>query len=156
MPDRRILIKGFGNPAREDDGLGPEICQRVEDLALEGVTVDVDYQLSVEDAADVADGEVAIFVDASVDAEEPFSFTRLEPGESESISSHSISPTGVLGLAKELFHALPESYLLAIRGYAFGMFRETKTKAAAKNLEKAYAFIVAKIHELNGKTGGNR
>ncbi len=50
----RVLVIGFGNPAREDDGIGPAVADRLEESGIDGVVVDADYQLTVENAADVA------------------------------------------------------------------------------------------------------
>ena len=139
---RKILFYGFGNPAREDDAIGPLLADRVEKLGLADITVDSDYQLTVEDAADVAAHDVVVFADASVEGDESFTFTRLQPERQESFSSHSVSPQGVLGLARDLFGAESEAWMLAVRGISFAMFTETMTQQAEDNLEKAFAFIV--------------
>ena len=139
------LVLGIGNPAREDDGLGPAIAEAVERHAeghgLKGVTVEADYQLTVTDAATVAEYDKVIFVDASTDCEEPFCFSPVEPKRQESFSSHSVSPEGVMGLAKELFGAKKTAYLLEVRGYSFGMFREDMTARATQNMEKAVQYL---------------
>ena len=46
-PTRRILVIGYGNPGRRDDGLGPALAARLEALALPGVTVESDFQLAI-------------------------------------------------------------------------------------------------------------
>jgi len=138
---KKILLIGYGNPARGDDGLGPAIAEEVEEFAIDGLTVDADYQLTVEDAASVADHEAVIFVDASVSGDEPFSFTRVNPRRQESFTSHSVSPEGVLGLAEELFQAKGEAYMLAVRGYCFNMFDEEMTAKALENKSKAVQFL---------------
>ncbi len=140
----KTLVIGFGNPAREDDGIGPFVAEQVEKTELPGVTVDIDYQLSVEHAADVAEVDTVVFVDASVDSEEPYVFNMVNPQRTESISSHSVSPEQVMGLADELFQAKTKGYLLGIRGYSFGMFKEVMTEKARLNSQKAAeALIVA-------------
>ena len=73
----RFLLFGYGNPGRLDDGLGPAFIEAFEGRDLENVTLDADYQLTVEDAAAVAEHDVAIFVDASVNGAEPFFFEKL-------------------------------------------------------------------------------
>ena len=139
--EKSVLVIGFGNPAREDDGLGPAAAGAVEELGLDGVTVDADYQLTVEDSAEVAGHDVVIFVDASTNGEEPYSFSELIPEKQESFSSHSVRPEAVLWLAKDLFNAGTEAYILGIRGYSFEMFKEEITKKALDNLEKAVHFL---------------
>ena len=140
-----ILVIGFGNPAREDDGLGPAAASIVEQSGISGVTVDIDYQLSVEHAADIAGHNVVVFVDASVDGDEPYVFEKVTPKFIESFSSHSVSPEQVLGLAENLFNVETEGYILGIRGYSFEMFKEKMTDRAKSNLELAACRLVAAL-----------
>ena len=141
----KTLVMGYGNPAREDDGLGPAIAEEIERLAdeqaIEGVTVDADYQLTVTDAATVAEYDRVIFVDASTNCREPFNLTKIEPKTQESFSSHSVSPEGVMGLARDLFGTKREAYLLEVRGYSFAMFREEMTERAKRNKEEAVGYL---------------
>ncbi|HUV09292.1 MAG TPA: hydrogenase maturation protease, partial [Spirochaetia bacterium] len=143
---RKVLLKGYGNPAREDDGLGPAVAEELERLHIAGLTVDVDYQLSVEDSAALAEHDTVIFVDASIDGKEPYSFSRVEPKRQESFSSHSVSPEAVFYLAMELFGARSDVYVLAVRGYSFNMFTEEMTSQAKKNMREAVNFLVSILH----------
>ena len=138
-----VLVVGFGNPAREDDGIGPLVAAKIEELGINGVTVDSDYQLTVEHAKDVCEHETVIFVDASTNGDEPFSMSPVEPETELSFSSHSVSPAGVIGLAENLFGARPRAFILEIRGYSFGMFTEELTEAAERNSEEAVRFLCA-------------
>lgn len=140
-PPARVLLIGYGNPARGDDGLGPALAAAVARLRIEGVTVESDYQLHVEHAADAARHDVVIFADAAVDQAEPLSFSRLVPKQELSFTSHSVSPAGVLGLAQRLFSSKLSGYSLGIRGHAFGEFTEGLSAEASRNLDDALAFI---------------
>ncbi len=137
----RVLLIGYGNPGRLDDGLGPALAAAVEKLAIPGVKVDAAYQLSVEDAAAVAEHDVVIFADADVAGPEPFWFRRIEPGPTWSFSTHSVEPAAVLGLARQMFSARTEGYILGIRGYDFNEFGERLSDRARANLDAAVAFI---------------
>ena len=137
-----VLVIGIGNPAREDDALGPEAANRIAAFGLPDVTVDADYQLTVEDAARIGGHRAVIFVDASTEGPAPYSFSRVGASNYESFSSHSVSPGGVMSLAGELFNAETPAYILAIRGYSFGMFVETLTDGASSNLEQAVSFLM--------------
>lgn len=139
--DTKVLVIGYGNPARGDDGLGPAAIDALEKLDIAGITLDADYQLTVENAVQVAEHDVVIFIDAAITGNAPYSFTRLEPKYQDSFSSHSVEPAAVLGLAENLFHAHSEGYLLGIRGYSFPMFIDTLTKKARENLTQAVAFL---------------
>jgi len=147
LTERKILLIGFGNPGRLDDGLGPALAAAVEKLAIPGVTVDADYQLTVEDAAEVARHDVVIFADADAGGPEPFSFREIEPVAAVSFSSHSVQPAAVLGLAHELFGARTSGYLLGIRGYAFNDFGESLSERARSNLAEAMRFITRVLRD---------
>lgn len=141
----KVLVLGFGNPGRLDDGLGPALAARVEALGLPGVTVDSAYQLMIEDAAQVAAHDVAVFVDAHLSCSPPFVFERLAPRLSASFSSHSVRPDAVLGLAHTLFRGRTEGYLLGIRGHVFNEFGERLSTEARANLDAAYDFLVTSL-----------
>jgi hydrogenase maturation protease len=143
----RILLIGYGNPGRCDDGLGPAVAEAVASMAIPGVTVDADYQLQVEDAALLAEHDVVIFADASVSAPDPFEFHPLEPSDEVSFTSHSISPQALLAMAQEYFGATARGYALAIRGHEFDAFGEQLSPKARQNLEVAVAFIQAALRE---------
>lgn len=139
----RTLLIGYGNPGRLDDGLGPALAAHFERLALPGLTVEADYQLTVEDAALVAEHDVAIFADAAVAGPAPFELRRIDPQAEEALtfSTHSVSPAGVLALARTLFHAETAAYTLAIRGYRFDEFGEELSEQARANLTAAVDFL---------------
>lgn len=137
----KILLIGYGNPGRLDDGLGPELVEMLEKVNLPGVTVDANYQLTVEDASDIAENDVVIFADASLNGSEPFSFSEIQPRKALSFSSHSIEPEAVLDLAYDLFKAKTKGYTLGIRGYEFNEFGSKLSEKAKKNLDQAFEFI---------------
>ena len=144
-PMGRVLVLGYGNPAREDDGLGPLVAERIGELGLAGVEVDSDYQLTVEDAAAVAEYDAVVFVDAAVEGPEPYSWARVEPVAEDAFSTHAMTAGRVLGLARELFGARAEAYLLGVRGYSFRMFCEQMTAKAARNARRAGRFLARRI-----------
>ncbi len=139
--DGTVLVIGYGNPGRLDDGLGPALAEGLENLRLPGVTVESNYQLTVEDAAAVADHDVVIFADAAVSGTEPFYFTPVAPERSGSFSSHSVSPAAVLALAQDLFGAKTIGYALGIRGHEFNEFGERLSSRATENLAAALRFL---------------
>jgi hydrogenase maturation protease len=137
----KILVIGYGNPGRLDDGIGPAAADAMDKISLDNVTVDADYQLTVEDAAAVAEHDAVIFVDAAVRGSEPFYFKRIEPRSALKFSSHSVDPAAVLGLAYDLFNAKTAAYVMGIRGYEFNEFGETLSEGALANLASALTFL---------------
>lgn len=143
----RTLVVGFGNPGRADDGLGPALASRIEALAIPGVDIEIDYQLSIEHAEQVAAYDRVFFADAdvSVPAGEPFRIRRLEPEASPSFTSHSVSPAGVLALAHACFGRAPEAWLVGVRPADIESFAEGLTPEGERNLESALAAVVERL-----------
>lgn len=140
----RILMIAYGNPGRQDDGLGPLLAERLERLNISGVDIDSDYQLTVEHALDISQADIVIFVDATMEDIEPYYFRPLYFDASDadlSFSTHSISPQAVLKLSNELFQSKVTAYVLGIRGYEFSQIAEGLSCSAIENLNKAEAFI---------------
>ncbi|MDD4871311.1 MAG: hydrogenase maturation protease [Kiritimatiellae bacterium] len=146
---RRVLVIGYGNPGRLDDGLGPALAAAIEGLDLPGVSVESDYQLTIEHAHDVANYDVVIFADADVNINAPFYFRRLVPQVSAGLGSHDVSPGEIISLALMLFGATTRSYLLGIRGYKFDEFGEILSDMAGKNLELAVDFVSNVVRKGN-------
>ena len=137
-----VLVIGYGNPGRRDDGLGPALAEAVERLRIPGVTVESDYQLTVEDAAATAAHRYVVFADAWVGDCAPFVFRQVLPAAYTSFSTHSIEPEAVLALAHDLFQAKTKGYALGIRGKRFDEFGETLSDEGRENLAAALDFIV--------------
>jgi hydrogenase maturation protease len=139
--ESKILVLAYGNPGRRDDGLGPALAAALERLDLPGVTIDSDYQLTVEDAAAIAAHDVVVFADADCTTAEPFTFRRVVPEAGVSFSSHSVSPQEVMALAADLLGARTTGYVLGIRGYEFNEFGEGLSARAEANLAAALRFV---------------
>jgi hydrogenase maturation protease len=146
---KRILIYAYGNPGRQDDGLGNRLVEElgkwIESRGIEGIELESNYQLNIEDALRIAEKDIVIFVDASNEDIEDIDFSVIEPSEGRSeFTTHSASPSFVLALCINLYGKHPETYLLQIRGYSWE-FREDLSEKAEKNLEKALAFLKKKL-----------
>ncbi len=143
--DESVLVLGWGNPGRLDDGLGPRLVEWLGALGIPGVHAETAYQLQVEHAEAVAGADVVVFVDADAEGPAPFLARPLEPAGRPAFSTHALTPGTVLALAAELFGARPRAVLLGIRGYAFDGFGERLTRRAEENLRAARAWIAAAL-----------
>ena len=141
----KVLLIGYGNPGRLDDGLGPALAAEIEKAKIDGIDCDSDYQLTVEDAVDVHNHDVVIFADADVSCESPFYFKKIFAGKSVSFSSHSINPRSLLALTKQIYNSETNAFVLGIRGYEFNEFGERLSAKAKNNLKKALEFIIPKL-----------
>lgn len=149
---KKILVIGYGNPGRLDDGLGVAFADAVEKMALPNVTVESDYQLTVEDAQLVAEHDIVVFADADVGCSEPFVIRRIERDGSQDFSTHIMEPETVLSLAKNLFNAKTEGYVIGIRGYEFNEFGEKLSEQAIANLNSALKYIKPLLIKSNFDT----
>jgi hydrogenase maturation protease len=136
-----VLVYGFGNPGREDDGAGVALAEQIRAAALPGVTTDSNYQLNVEDALLLTEHDIVIFADATRSPVDRFSFYRLEPDPSVSFTTHAMSPGSVLALCSQLYGKTPPVYMLEIAGVSFEL-REGLTAEAAENTGAAGAFLI--------------
>ncbi|MFP4471143.1 MAG: hydrogenase maturation protease [Bacteroidales bacterium] len=140
----KIFIYGYGNPGRQDDGLGnlfvEKISQWVQQEDLKNFKFDSNYQLNIEDAAEIAGFDIVIFVDASVEDIQDVVLDEITPKTKVEFSMHSVSASYVVQLCNDIYKESPRAYLLHIKGYEWE-FREGVTARAAQNLEKAIEFM---------------
>lgn len=145
---KKILLYGYGNPGRQDDGLGILITQKIEDWAkeknLKTVITDTNYQLNIEDAYNLNDYDKVIFADASTEDVDDYKFYQLKPILNPRFSMHSVSPEFVIGLCQEIYGVIPDSYLLHIKGYEWNFMSELSSQAS-ENLLSAFQFLCQKI-----------
>lgn len=141
----KILFYGYGNPGRQDDGLGNAFINEMEQWThsegIDGIELDSNYQLNIEDAYTIAGKDVVIFVDASTEPIRDFSVTRVDPSDAKvEFTMHSVSSSFVLDLCNKIFGKNPMTFLLHIKGYHWD-FKEGISGPARKNLNKALKFV---------------
>jgi hydrogenase maturation protease len=151
-----VLVIGYGNPGRLDDGLGPAFAEAIARKSIPGVTVESNYLLNVEDAAEVGEHDVVVFVDAAIRGPEPFSFGKVDPQTSISFTSHHAEPAAILGLAYDMFEAKTRGYVMGIRGYEFDQFGERLSDGAQNNLLDAIDFLVDRLERRDFSPLPNR
>jgi hydrogenase maturation protease len=139
----KILLFGYGNPGRGDDGLGPALAAAIEEMGIDDVVVDANYQLNLEDASEIGGYSAVVFADAAAQGPSPFWFSRIDASAIDHVgwTSHSVSPAQVVALARDLFESQVPAYTLGIRGYDFGELDESLSGGAQENLAKAIAFV---------------
>jgi hydrogenase maturation protease len=143
----RILVIGYGNPGRSDDGLGPALAERLEALAIPGVTVEADYQLSIEHAVMAAEHDVVVFADADSACREPFCLRPVVAKHIVEFTSHSVPPEEILHIAQSCFNASPQGYVLGMRAQVLDPFSEGLSPAAQEALEVALECLLGFISE---------
>lgn len=144
----KILVYGYGNPGRQDDGLGVAMTDKIEKWAhkesLASIEVESNYQLNIEDASNISGHDIVYFVDASKENIDSFYIEEVTPSEKADFTTHSASPGFILDLCHKIYKKYPQTYLLHIKGYEWE-FMEEMTEKAKNNLEKAFQFLKKKI-----------
>lgn len=147
----KILIYGYGNPGRQDDGLGAAFIAAVEqwiaEKKIQHISLDTNYQLNIEDAHLISGYEKVIFVDASIEPIDSFSFTKIIPSDAKvEFTMHAVSPAFVVDLCQKIFENKPEAWLLHLKGYNWD-FEEKLSEKARENLSAALNFFSQIIEE---------
>ena len=124
-----LLLIGYGNPLRQDDGLGWHIALAIEALDLPGLQVLAAQQLSLELAAPIAMAKAVVFVDAAYGIA-PLALKHLHH-----------NPQALLVLAGELYGHQPAALQLLVPAQWDG-HGEGFSPCAAAALPTAMALLV--------------
>ena len=140
-----LLLIGYGNPLRQDDGLGWHIALAIEALDLPGLQVLAAQQLSLELAAPIAMAKAVVFVDAAYGiaplALKPLHHNPLAPDPAPQAFSHQLTPQALLVLAGELYGHQPAALQLLVPAQWDG-HGEGFSPCAAAALPTAMALLV--------------
>ncbi len=149
----KLLILGYGNPSRGDDGLGPELIQQLEQLKSQNHWPDIEllseYQLQIENILDIQNHDLVLLIDAHISCAAPYEIDHCYASHDLSYSSHALSPAALLFIYQQtLGIAPPPCYVLNIRGYQFELGRPM-TPFAKSNLQAAGKFAQQFCHHTN-------
>ncbi len=119
-----VLVIGYGNPLRGDDGIGFYVAQALDERfrAEPDVEVIAAQELTPEMAEDVARTEMVLFVDAAA-AGEPgtIQHARVLPDTAPGGFTHLLTPSSLLSAAGELYGDAPSAMSLTLAGWSFAM-----------------------------------
>jgi hydrogenase maturation protease len=135
-----LLVIGYGNTLRRDDGVGPKVADAIAALALPGVMAVAHPLLTPELADPISRARIAVFVDAAVDAPREVQLRKLAPADTSQIMAHAASPATMLALARDVFGHAPEAWLLTIPAENIGIGEELSA-FAQRGLETALGEI---------------
>lgn len=132
------LVFACGNPSRGDDALGPLLIERLsagpESRQDRDQAFDLlwDFQWQVEHALDLKGRRRVVLVDAALSGPEPYAFMPVTPEPVLGITTHALSPGGLLRVYLAVVGGpLPDCRLLAVRGYGFELGAGLSAGAAA-------------------------
>jgi hydrogenase maturation protease len=132
-----LLVIGYGNTLRRDDGVGVRVAERVEAIGLPGVRTLVSPQLTPEMADEISKAGAVVFVDASAEGPRAHvSLRHVAPAESSRVLTHTEDPGTLLALARDVFGRAPPAWALTVPAEAIG-FGEELSPVARGGLAKA-------------------
>ena len=139
------LVIGYGNPLREDDGIGWRAAELVESkLPAGAVEVMQRHQLTPEIAYHIEGTPLVIFLDAA-EGQAPGSFCCRPVGDADTGPwSHHLTPEQVVALAKTIGHRVPPAVLITggIARMGYGeMLSEAGEQSARKMAEEAIRLV---------------
>ena len=117
-----VLLIGYGNPLRGDDGVGWRVARWFEENADDPeFKVLICHQLTPDLADDLSRVRLAVFVDAREDGEP--GTIHCEPVRAQadvpSAFSHHVEPSLLLAIAEQAFYSAPRAALFTISGEKF-------------------------------------
>ncbi|HSH11632.1 MAG TPA: hydrogenase maturation protease [Ilumatobacter sp.] len=123
-----LLVIGYGNDLRSDDGAGRAVADAVAGRELAGVEVRTVSQLTPELSIEIAGRSLVVFVDADVDATELNARPVSAGTPIEGVMTHHGDPSTLLSLTAAVGPVPDEAILISI---------------PAENLEMGFSFSPA-------------
>lgn len=144
-----VLVIGYGNALRTDDGVGPAVAERLaDDPRLRGVDVRAAHQLTPELAFDAIGASLLVLVDAAADLPAgEVTVRRLDAGAvAGDVMTHHLDPAGLVGLARELWGTAPPVVLVSV-GVSSLELGDTLTADVEEAIPRAVDAVAAIIEE---------
>lgn len=136
---KKLLIIGYGNPDREDDGvawhilreltikLGLDVPSSYEDEFPASDLVDLAFylQLTPEMAEEISLYEYVCFIDAHTgNIPEPVRLIHVESEFQHSPFTHHLTPQSLISMCETIYGKKPDAALLSVLGHRFLFTRQ--------------------------------
>jgi hydrogenase maturation protease len=152
-----VLIVGYGNPLRSDDGIGWHAARLLAADRLVGARVLACHQLTPELAEDVSRASLVVLVDAAAEGEPgSISVRRIgSPPPTPIIWSHHLVPETLAGLAVALYGTVPPIVLVSVAAESFaeGDGLSSALRQALPEVVEVVAGIVTRAAKGTGGSG---
>ncbi|MHB0971459.1 MAG: hydrogenase maturation protease [Thermoanaerobaculia bacterium] len=145
----RVLVFGYGNTLRGDDGVGWRVA---EVLSASGLPSEIEvrtlHQLSPELAEPISRADAVLFVDAThVGVPGQVACTDVFAQADRAGFTHHFTPASMLELAREMYGRAPRGVVISICGEAFDL-AETFSPRVDEAFPQIVAVVSAKAREL--------
>jgi hydrogenase maturation protease len=144
-----VLIVGYGNSLRTDDGIGWHAAGLLAgDPRLAGAKVLARHQLTPELAEDIGRASLVVLVDARADGDAgTVSVQHVEIGPTAATTwSHHLDPAALAGLAEALYGATPPIFLVSVgaSSFAAGDRLSTTLERTLPDIVEVVADVIAR------------
>lgn len=142
---KKLLLIGYGNPDREDDGVAWHILRALtekmglaspesyEDEFPESEQIDFAFhlQLTPEMAEEISTYACVCFIDAHTGTiPEPVRLIAVESEFQQSPFTHHLTPQSLLSMCETIYGTRPEAALLSVLGHRFLFTRQLSQETA--------------------------
>jgi hydrogenase maturation protease len=132
-----ILLIGYGNELRSDDGIGQRVSNLIASWKLANLYTLCVHQLTPELAEILVNFDVAIFVDAyPATVEQDVQVSPIELVDTTVTMGHSSNPSYLLALTQALYGRSPQAWWVTVPGVNFEL-GETLSPVAEQKIEVA-------------------
>jgi hydrogenase maturation protease len=148
-----VLIIGYGNPLRSDDGIGWQAARTLYTAwPSSKVRVEAAHQLLPEMADWIGDAEYVIFIDACWDLlpGRMRSHAIHPEGPTKAPMTHHFSPERLLADGWHLFHHCPEAVMISVGGGSFDY-----GEGLSKTVQATFPELLAHVRRLVQKRVAN-
>jgi hydrogenase maturation protease len=137
---KSILVIGYGNTLRGDDGAGVRAAALIAERYPDITCIET-HQLTPELSERIAEFDIVFFIDAQSDARE-VTARLIEPKvELDQPRTHFFSPESLLSLSQQLYQRIPEAtYTIGIPASEFN-FSEQLVPATKKAIEQSIDLV---------------
>jgi hydrogenase maturation protease len=138
-----VLVIGFGNPLRRDDGVGQRVARMIAALKWPNVQTLAVHQLTPELAEPLAQASIAIFVDAAAETNEVAVESVGEANGARTVA-HTGDPAWLLGLAEAAYGRRPAAWLVTVpaRDTGYGTRLSPTARRGVREAIKAVSRMV--------------
>jgi hydrogenase maturation protease len=141
---KTVIVIGYGNDLRSDDGIGQLIANTIKSWDLPNLKSLAVHQLTPELAANLANVNLAIFVDARINWEsEDVQVESIVPAKSRITIGHTADARSLLALTQFLYNHFPPAWLVTVPGVNFELGDRISPIA-----EKGREITILKIREI--------
>jgi len=139
---RSLLVIGYGNDLRGDDGIGVAVADKLSETVLkDGVRILTCQQLTPELASEISKMDRVILIDAAQGSTPgKATVSRIEPDKDGATFTHELQPSTLLSCCLGLYGVCPETFLVSIVGSSFD-FSDKLSDALTRSMPQLVRFV---------------